>query len=37
MIDIKYVAFDVHKATISVAVVNLHGKLVTQAVIQTEA
>ena len=37
MIDIKYVAFDVHKATTSVAVLNLDGKLVTQAVIQTEA
>ena len=37
MSDIKYVAFDVHKATISVAVLNLDGKLVTQAVIQTNA
>jgi transposase len=37
MIDIKYVAFDVHKATISVAVLNLDAKLVTQAVIQTDA
>ena len=37
MIDTKYVAFDVHKATISVAVINLDGKLVTQAVIHTEA
>ena len=37
MIDIKYVAFDVHKATISIAVLNLDGKLVNQAVIQTDA
>jgi transposase len=37
MIDIKYVAFDVHKSTISIAVLNLEGKLVTQAVIQTDA
>src|SRR5437868_1626871 len=37
MTDIKYVAFDVHQATISAAVLNLEGKLVTQAVIQTEA
>jgi transposase len=37
MIETKYVAFDVHKATISVAVLNLDGKLVTQAVIHTEA
>jgi hypothetical protein len=37
MSDIKYVAFDVHKATTSVAVLNLDGKLVTQAVIQTQA
>lgn len=37
MSDIKYVAFDVHKATISVAVLNLDGKLVTQAIIQTQA
>ena len=37
MTDIKYVAFDAHKATTSVAVLNLAGKLVTQAVIQTQA
>jgi hypothetical protein len=37
MTDIKYVAFDLHKSTISVAVLNLEGKLVTQAVIQTDA
>jgi transposase len=37
MSDIKYVAFDLHKATISVAVLNLDGKVVTQAVIQTDA
>ena len=37
MSDIKYVAFDVHKATISVAILNLDGRLVTQAVIQTDA
>lgn len=36
MRDIKYVAFDVHISTISVAVLNLDGKLVTQAVMQTE-
>ncbi|HET8669457.1 MAG TPA: hypothetical protein VFM05_02170 [Candidatus Saccharimonadales bacterium] len=37
MRDIKYVAFDVHKSTISVAVLKLDGKLVTQAVFQTDA
>lgn len=37
MTDCKYVAFDVHNATISVAVLNLNGRLVSQAVIQTEA
>jgi len=37
MTGIKYVAFDVHKSTISVAALNLEGKLMTQAVIQTEA
>jgi transposase len=37
MIDIKYVAFDVHKATISVAVLNLDGILLTQAVMQTDS
>lgn len=37
MTGIKYVAFDVHKSTISIAVLNLDGKLVTQAVIQTDA
>src|SRR6185503_19513580 len=37
MTDIKYVAFDVHQATISAAVLNLEGKLVTQAVMQTDA
>src|SRR6185503_20966755 len=37
MTGIKYVAFDLHNATTSVAVVNLDGKLMTQAVIQTQA
>jgi transposase len=37
MSDCKYVAFDVHQATISIAVLNLSGKLVSQAVIQTDA
>ena len=37
MIDIKYVAFDLHISTISAAVVNLQGELVTQAVIKTDA
>jgi len=37
MTDIKYVAFDVHQATISAAVLNLDGKLLTQAVMQTDA
>jgi len=37
MTDIKYVAFDVHKSTISIAALNLEGKLVTQPVIQTDA
>ena len=37
MTDIKYVAFDVHQATISAAVVDTSGKLITQAVFQTEA
>jgi transposase len=37
MSDFKYVAFDVHKSTTSVAVLNLEGKLLTQAVIQTDA
>lgn len=37
MSDSKYVAFDVHQATISAAVLDLSGKLITQAVFQTEA
>jgi hypothetical protein len=37
MTDIKYVAFDVHLATISAAVVDLSGKLITQAVFRTDA
>jgi len=37
MTDIKYVAFDVHQATISAAVLDLSGKLITQAVFQTDA
>src|SRR6185503_1901953 len=37
MTDIKYVAFDVHQATISAAVLDLEGKLLTQAVMQTDA
>jgi len=36
MTDTRYVAFDVHQATISAAVVDLSGKLITQAVFQTE-
>lgn len=37
MSDIKYVAFDVNQATVSAAVLNLEGKLITQAVMQTGA
>lgn len=37
MTDIKYVAFDLHQATISAAVLDLSGKLITQAVFQPEA
>jgi len=37
MSDHKYVAFDVHKSTITVVVLNLEGKILTQAVIQTDA
>ena len=37
MTDTKYVAFDVHQATISAAVLDLGGKLITQAVFQTDA
>jgi transposase len=37
MTDIKYVAFDVHKSTTSVAVLNFQGELMTQAVIRTDA
>jgi hypothetical protein len=37
MSDIKSVAFDVHQATISAAVLNLEGKLLTQTLMQTEA
>lgn len=33
----KYVAFDVHQATISAAVLDPNGKLITQAVFQTDA
>ena len=35
MTDTKYVAFDVHQATISAAVLDLSGNLITQAVFQT--
>jgi transposase len=37
MTDVKYVAFDVHKSTTSIAVLNLQGELMTQAVIKTDA
>lgn len=37
MTDTRYVAFDLHQPTISAAVVDLSGKLITQAVFQTEA
>jgi hypothetical protein len=35
MTDLKYVAFDLYQATFSAAVLNLEGKLLTQAVMQT--
>jgi len=37
MIDIKYLAFDAHKSTISIPVLNLKRELVTQAIIKTDA
>lgn len=37
MIDIKSVAFAVHQATISAAVLNLEGQLLLQTVLRTEA
>src|SRR5436305_5723027 len=37
MSDIRYVAFDVHQATISVAVLNLERNLLTHALMQTDA
>lgn len=37
MFDTKYVAFDVHLSTISAAVLDLSGTLITQAVFKTEA
>jgi len=37
MTDSKYVAFDVHQATTSAAVLDFSGKLITQAVFQTDA
>jgi transposase len=37
MTDTKYVAFDVHQATISAVVLDLSGRLITQAVFHTEA
>ena len=37
MTDSKYGAFDLHQATIPAAVLDLSGKLITQAVFQTEA
>jgi predicted NBD/HSP70 family sugar kinase len=36
MSDIKYVAFDLHQATISVAVLNQAGEMLSQAVIKTD-
>src|SRR5438309_11735764 len=37
MESVKYLGFDVHQSTISVAVVNADGKLVLQSVIATHA
>ena len=37
MTDIKYVAFDLHISSISLAVVNLQGELLTQPLIRTVA
>src|SRR6204780_559456 len=37
MDDTKYIGMDVHKETISIAVLNSSGKLVMQSVIETKA
>ena len=37
MESVRYLGFDVHQSTISVAVVNADGKLVMQSVIATHA
>jgi transposase len=37
MNDLKYVAFDVHKSTIVIAVLNFEGKMISQAIIETQA
>ena len=35
--DIKYIGMDVHKETISIAVMNGDGKLVMESIIETKA
>jgi hypothetical protein len=35
--NIKYIGMDVHKETISIAVMNGNGKLVMEAIIETKA
>ena len=37
MSDINYIGLDVHKETISIAVLNGRGKLVMESIIETEA
>ena len=37
MSEIKYIGMDVHKASISVAVLNESGKLTAEATLRTEA
>ena len=37
MKSVKYIGLDVHQATISIAVLDAHGKLLMQSVIATQA
>jgi len=35
--DIKYIGMDVHKEAVVIAVLNSHGKLVMEAIVETKA
>ena len=37
MLSVKYIGMDVHKETVSIAVLNSSGKLVMESILETKA